>query len=428
MLWHLVGSRFGTPPHAPVALADRGTGGTQWAHKWDEATASFVLPPQSDPGRSPTGLYDYSDLGGTRGLSAGVVRVGLEPVYAVFVASSSSGAGAAPSKGIQVFAIDAATGQKLWQWQQAYTSVLVDNTAPVAPTVLMDTSGAARLYVGDMEGRVWELDAATGMNTNVVRLGPVCSVSAPCKYAALDAGATPSQPQPISTNVALARLPRAITAGTAFAGYGGELVALVGTGGADWVPDTAPGRFHALLLDKPRRLPQGVNGQRLDGSPLSAGAADTLAKAQGVLQEPTPFPLTYAGPEHIYGNITVAGRTAYFSTARSGVNDLMQLKGLTAGATYSIDLGKAATTASATATPLSGLNIANYGGVTVYFRDNGDGTSRTHVVGHEVGFITNNVLPDLGPGAPSRPDPELRVNKPAGFIYELLNWSQRFFE
>ena len=46
----------------------------------------------------------------------GVGRLGMEPVYAVFVASSSSGAlevtdsPGTPSKGIQVFAIDAATG------------------------------------------------------------------------------------------------------------------------------------------------------------------------------------------------------------------------------------------------------------------------------------------------------------------------------
>ncbi|WP_342379172.1 hypothetical protein NVS55_07070 [Myxococcus stipitatus] len=431
LLWHLVGSHFQTgayPPHAPVELADRDTGGTQWAVKWQEKDALFLMAPQTDPGRKATGLYDYTGMGGTRGLSVGVMRQGLEPTYAVFVASSSSGANGAPTYGMQVFAIDAATGQKLWQWEQDYTQTWVDNSAPTAPTVLTDTGGASRLYVGDMEGRLWELDGATGQNANVARLGPACSAAAPCKYAALDTRSTAAERRPITTNVALARLPQTIPSGTALAGYEGELVAMVGTGGVDWVPASSAGRFHLALLDRNRRLPLGTDGFKLDGSPVTASAANTQAAQSGVLQEPPPFPLTFAAPRHLYGNITVAGRTAYFSTAQGKVGDLMSLDAKTAGNTWSIDLGNTATSAGGAAVALPSLNLANFGGVAVYHRDTGAGASTDFVVGLEVSRITNTRIDNGGTKGPSSPDEELRVNGQGGFIFRLLNWSQRFFE
>ncbi|WP_164007548.1 hypothetical protein [Pyxidicoccus trucidator] len=430
MLWHLVGSHAQTgafPPHAPVALADRGTGGTQWAVKWHEPTSVFLMAPQTDAGRLPTGLYDYSELGGARGLSMGRVRQGMEPTYVVFVASSSSGAPGVAAKGIEVFAIDVANGQKLWQWEQPYSQSWVDNTAPIAPTVLSDTGGAARVYVGDMEGRVWELEGATGMNVNVSRLGPSCTATAPCKYAALDTGSTLAEPRPITTNVAVARLPADISAGTAFANYRGESVALVGTGGVPWVPQTAAGQLHVALLDRNRRLPLGVAGTRLSGAPLTAGQAHTLAGDQGVLQEPAPFPLSFAAPKHLFGGITVAGRTAYFNTANGAVNDLMSLDGLTAGSTYRLDLGNTAPTAAGAATTLPGVTLANYGGIAVYHRNNG-ASSVDYVVGLGVSRISNTLISNGTNTGPSSPTDDLRVNGRNDFVFRLLNWSQRFFE
>ncbi|GMU04342.1 hypothetical protein [Corallococcus caeni] len=433
LLWHLVGSHYATSsaPHAVVALTDRGLGGTDWTYTWDEDSSLFLLPPRADPGRAPSGLYDYSGLGGSRGLSVGVSWAGLSPVYTVFVASSSSGAPAvtgspgSPAKGVQVFAIDVATGQKLWQWQQAYASS-VDNSAPAAPTVSQDSSGAARLYVGDMEGRLWELDASTGMNVNVARLGPVCSDAAPCKYTAMNIGGLPVTSQPISTNVGLARIPRDAADTSAFGQYKGKVVALVGTAGMDWVPDSVGGRFHALLLDAGLRLPLGMDGKRLDGSPISANLAHTEATTFGVLQEPAPFPLVFAAPEHVYGNITIAGRTAYFSTAEESVNDPMLLSASVRGHTYSIDLGNTPA-AQRDIQPMSGASLANYGGVAVYHRDSG-GTSQDYIVGAEVSALRVTRIDNGSNEGASSPTSKNSVAGENGVLYQLLNWSQRFLE
>ncbi|QAT82844.1 hypothetical protein EJ065_1240 [Corallococcus coralloides] len=433
LLWHLVGSHYATAsaPNSAVALADRGQGGLDWTYTWDEDSSLFLLPPRADPGRQPSGLYDYSGLGGSRGLSVGVGRLGMEPVYAVFVASSSSGAlpvagsPGSPAKGVQVFAIDVATGQKLWQWQQAYTSS-VDNSAPAAPTVSQDSSGAARLYVGDMEGRLWELDASTGMNLNVARTGPACSEATPCKYSAMNIGGLPVTSQPISTNVGLARIPLDAANTSAFGQFKGKVVALVGTAGMDWVPDTVGGRFHALLLDAELRLPLGMDGKRLDGSPINANLANTEAATYGVLQEPSPFPLVFPAPEHVYGNITIAGRTAYFSTAEESVNDPMLLSASVGGHTYSIDLGNTAAT-QAGIQPMSGATLANYGGVAVYHRDNGGG-STDYVVGAEVSALRVTRIDNATHTGASSPNAQDSVAGNNGVLYQLLNWSQRFLE
>ncbi|WP_163996187.1 hypothetical protein [Pyxidicoccus caerfyrddinensis] len=430
LLWHLVGSHAQTgafPPHAPVVLTDRDTGGTQWTVKWHEPSSVFKLAPQADVGRLPTGLYDYSELGGARGLSMGRVRQGLEPTYVVFAASNSSGATGSPAKGIEVFAIDVANGQKLWQWEQPYTQAWVDNTSPIAPTVLSDTGGAARVYVGDMEGRVWELEGATGMNVNVVRMGPSCSDTSPCKYAALDTGSTNTDPRPITTNVAVAQMPATVTAGSAFANYPGESLAMVGTGGVPWVPATVAGQLHVALLGPNRRLPMGVDGKLLNGTAVTASAARGMALTQGVMQEPPPFPLSFAGPKHLYGSITVAGRTAYFSTANGAVSDLMSLGALTTGSTYRMDLGDTSTSAAAAAVTLPGVSLANYGGVAVYHRDTG-ATSTDYVVGLGVSRISNTLISNTTNTGASSPDASLRVNGRDGWVFRLLNWSQRFFE
>jgi type IV pilus assembly protein PilY1 len=146
-----------------------------------------------------------------------------------------------------------------------------------------------------------------------------------------------------------------------------------------------------------------------------------------VLQEPPPFPLSFAGPKHLYGSITVAGRTAYFSTANGAVSDLMSLGALTTGSTYRLDLGDTSTSAAAAAVTLPGVSLANYGGVAVYHRDTG-ATSTDYVVGLGVSRISNTLISNTTNTGASSPDASLRVNGRDGWVFRLLNWSQRFFE
>ncbi|MCY1023783.1 hypothetical protein [Pyxidicoccus sp. MSG2] len=422
LLWHLVGSvarAGGHPPYSVVARADTSIGGTDVSAKWRQPDALFLERPATDPGRLPSGLYDYSDLGGASGLSIGQLRRGLEPVYAVFAATNASGENGV-SRGLEVFSIDVATGQKLWQWEQPYTQAWADNTVPPVVSVLPGREGVSRLLVGDMEGRLWELDAGSGMNANVLRDVPGCPRSTPCALAAFDTRSTAGEPQPLTTNVSVARLPQTPTG--ALASYGGTLVALVGTAGADWVSGTVPGRLHVLLLDERYRKPVRADGLHLDGTAWPQNNALSSARLEGLLQEPAPFPVTFTAGSHLHGTITVAGRTAFFQTATGPVNDPMSLSGRSSGATYSMDLGDVS--AVSPATQLGATSYANFGGVTVYHRDTGT-SSKDFIVGQEVSRITNTVLNNTGTKGAASPDPTQSVSTNPGLMYRLLNWMQR---
>ena len=340
-------------------------------------------------------------------------------MYAVFVASNSSKASSAPAKGLEVFAIDVGTGQKLWQWEEPYADATraSDNTVPAGVSLRSGVDGVNRLYAGDMEGRVWELDAATGANVNVERAAPGCS---PCRFAAVDTQGTVTAPRPITTNVALALAPASFTAGAPLAAYASQPLLLFGTAGADWVPATVSGAIHLALLDGRYRRPVRAGGTLLGGAAVSQPAALASAEAAGLLQQPAPFPLdSFTAPERMYGNLTVAGRTAFVPTARGVINDLFSLNPDIAGTTYALDLGGAVSAAS-----LANFNLANFGGVTVFHE--GGASPRDHILGAEVSRLSQLTL-DNATSTAARPDATLAPDGAGGGpSFRLLNWMRRF--
>jgi len=69
-----------------------------------------------------------------------------------------------PFGGINVFAFDLETGERLWYFSQQYTDSI--NDIPGAVT-LFDTTNDGyidRVFVGDMDGRLWEINAVDGVN------------------------------------------------------------------------------------------------------------------------------------------------------------------------------------------------------------------------------------------------------------------------
>ena len=91
--------------------------------------------------------------------------VSYEMKWIVFVATGYAQI-AVNHGGINVFAFDLKTGAKLWRFSIEYADSV--NDIPGAVTVY-DTDGdsfADRVYVGDMNGRIWELNALDGANPN----------------------------------------------------------------------------------------------------------------------------------------------------------------------------------------------------------------------------------------------------------------------
>jgi hypothetical protein len=91
--------------------------------------------------------------------------IGYEAKWVVFVTTGFAGS-PTDHGGINIFAFDLKTGDKLWHFSAEYADAV--NDIPGAITVF-DSNGdsfADRVYAGDMNGRLWEIDAMDGTNPN----------------------------------------------------------------------------------------------------------------------------------------------------------------------------------------------------------------------------------------------------------------------
>ncbi len=454
LLWDIAGAPSGSATFSPIPLLSDGlankvsafdsctptVNGTKSAlpgacdvAKWNEDTTSYFPYPEPDSGRTMTKAYDFQDLGGSAGLAIARVRDGLAPRFLVYAATNMP----AGRQGVEVFAIDAATGQKVWQWEHEYRKYLptppdVDNVVPPSVSVLYLEAGVVRVLVGDFEGRIWELDGLTGVNVNLSTASNggscACSAASPCKYPLFDAfqAAGASESQPIGTNLSVARVPDTIPSGMSLSGFGNELVLIFGTGGANSLgsPSTISGRLHVLPYKPAYRVPiYGWSGGKNLAAAAAFDATSSCAAAQGsgVLQEPAGFPDTFPAGERIYGAIVVSGQSVFFGTATGVVpSDIMKVSGTLGGHSYMINLGTAV--ASSTHEQLVS-KYANFGGVTLYAPSGG---STISVLGCEVSAINRVDLSGAKKtAAQSSAD---KSSRPESGFTMLRSWILRWFE
>ncbi len=152
-----------------------------YAVKWLEATDSSGLSAVNGVSQVKTGRFDYRNLGLAYGTAVGKLWEGNAFTYVAYVSTSTADFTNADTplgyKGIEVFALDLVTGQKIWQWERRYARatsggvVIADNTIPGRPALAdVDADGSVdRVYVGDIEGHLWELEAHAGGNMNYLQ-------------------------------------------------------------------------------------------------------------------------------------------------------------------------------------------------------------------------------------------------------------------
>ncbi len=430
LLWDIVGTNTSGLNFLSAARSDWRLSGDARPLDWDNRTADFVLPPIADSGRNFGYAYDFGDMGGSRALALAELRLGLEPTYVVFVAANSSAvardvgctdcaAADAPSKGLLVAAIDVATGQKLWSWSQSYLTGgagfrSADNTVPPPPAIRIGPNGASTLLVGDMEGRLWELDAATGQNVHALRNGADCATAA-CNFAAYDTQGTDTNPEPITSTIALTKVPAAPSG--VLAAYGNDTVAIFATRGTNWVPRTVGGNLSTLLLDTQRHR------QVLSG----AASVRTDARNLGVMVNPATMPLPLAPPDRVYGNITVSGQMVFVpivTPPAAGVyDDPLQVSGLLTGKTLMLDLG--GLPASVTGTELANFSFANFGGVAAFNIDTGGGVIQSTVISDQIAK-TSKYRPAAGPVGTNKTAANAALRANNAIPYRLYNVIRRF--
>ena len=196
---------------------------------------------------------------------------GYELKWVVYVATGYLDIAEDPG-GIQVFAFDLATGQMLWNFSDEYLSSV--NDIPGAVT-LFDSDGdnfMDRVYVGDMDGRLWELDAVDGTNPNGTVEVTIDGSTVTKQMPLWNAGVG----KPISVSPAITRV-------------NGHVVLIFGTGGADWAADDQAYSIYAVDATEKQTSPtywdsveeQGGTGTLLWGQTLDVGekvwSAPTIA-------------------------------------------------------------------------------------------------------------------------------------------------------
>ena len=405
LLWDIQSSYDATAmKFAPTYLADDDIGlnkGTQaqafaWQNSCHFGSASctpstFQLPPAGTP--TTNGLYNYLHLGASQSVSIAALRRNNQPVFAAFVATNEPQDQPDSGAGMYVFAIDVVTGQKIWEFNNAYNlnddpaaqkAGAIGNTAPAGVTLLSKAGNSFidSVYVGDDEGALWELDAADGINNTAygVTLGLGGCTGSNCNFALSQAfGDGTHGPQPISTLSTIFVVPQSYPATGPLARYKGQALLAYGTAGTDTVagyepaPVTSGGVINycpgsstpACTSGAVHLLPVGPNGRYSAAQVKGPPSLVTTVQQNGVglevstvdsMGRVTPiYPIYLSNAERLYGSIVAAGDQLFFSTAQGSVSNIDQRFGSSTGlggSTYGVNTESAA-----------GLQFNNYNGL-----------------------------------------------------------------
>ena len=206
--------------------------------------------------------------------------------------------------GINVFAFDLTTGDKLWHFSDQYVDAV--NDIPGAVT-LFDTTGdqfVDRVYVGDMNGRLWELDAMDGTNPHGTEDVEGVTKQIPLWNAGVG--------NPISVSPAIIR-------------DSGHVVLIFGSGGADWAADDQAYSIYAVDATELKETPtyaEGAGtllweqtldeGEKVRSTPTIAAGRIYVATASGTMESTDPGE-DVAGSGYLYSLDLKTGDKAWTS-------------------------------------------------------------------------------------------------------------------
>jgi len=308
-----------------------------YANQWTDTPAANGVT------KTKTGRYDYRNLGLTYGTAVGKVWEGNAYTYIAYVATSSADFTDASAplgyKGVELFAFDLVTGQKIWQWERRYTreragapgTVIADNTIPGRLALAdVDVDGSVdRIYVGDMEGHLWELDALAGGNLNYLAskadttkryslplFGTPDMLGTGATSATTDlfaVTATKLAQQPLTSPIGLGRFTQVPTTPKDLTPYLLRRLAIVqGTMGVDWA--IAPFEFGYVFVlpvywEQPSRRAYFTSGDTVD---LTVAPDPRL---YGVLKDAAVWDVQLLKGERVFGMPRIANNQIVFNTS-----------------------------------------------------------------------------------------------------------------
>ncbi|MFY3742902.1 hypothetical protein ACOQFB_03255 [Anaeromyxobacter sp. Red801] len=347
LLWHVRGD------HEDDGRFDLGADGTwdtfdptdpetyaiKW-FDWDDGVASTAHIPTDYNTVDPDvlaaikfGKYDYRNLGYTYGTAIGKVAVGTASQYVAYVATSMvdfTSSSPLGFRGVEVFAIDLVSGKKVWQWERKYTrangagTVIADNTIPGRVALVdLDSDGSVdNVYVGDLEGRMWELSARDGRNVNYYKdtaTPPVwhsfplfgtpdmVATSATTEIKDLfrvNGGATMAQ-QPLTSPIGQGRFTKVLTALEPY--LLGRLAVVQGAMGVDW--SIAPFENGAVYV-----VPVSPDWNTRVAVPVNVNATRD-PRVYGMLKQDAAWKIDLLTGERVFGMPRVVNNEVIFNTA-----------------------------------------------------------------------------------------------------------------
>lgn len=367
LLWHVGGpSDKDNDWFDPVAAAwkpmDKGNPlsyALKW-YNWDDGAAATKHIPTPYNTTDPTildaiktGRFDYRNMGLAFGTAVGMLWEGNAFRYVVLATSSSADWTNAATplgyRGIETFAIDLVSGEKLWQWQNRYMranaagTVIADNAVPGRPA-LLDVNGDGaldRVYVGDIEGRLWELSAADGKNYNYLKDASTSKFvslplfgAPPMSGAAADptivdsfkpVGSASLALQPLTSPIGIGRM---LQVPSALEKYLKDRIAIAqGTMGVDW--SIAPfEKGHIFVLPAYPEImvvafTDPVSGNTVQETvdtrdrDIDLGAKPQLA-LRGVLLSPAAWDIELDVGERVFGMPKIVGNDVIANTSYGG--------------------------------------------------------------------------------------------------------------
>jgi len=194
----------------------------QWQILWE---VTDIRPPQADEvadtDSDGDGNLDAVQMGHAYKTAISHVFLNTTPAeatYVVYVATGYAVPGQA-NGGVRVYAFRLDNGEKLWEFHASYNRSVNDIPGALTAVDQNDDGFADWVFVGDNNGRLWQLAANTGENPYG---------QAPLYNAGND--------DPIGTSPAVAVA-------------GGEIILFFGTGGTDWAPADAA-HIHKVIAVK----------------------------------------------------------------------------------------------------------------------------------------------------------------------------------
>jgi type IV pilus assembly protein PilY1 len=220
--------------------------------------------------------------------------IGYESKWMVFVATNYA-AKEGGFGGLHVFALDLETGARVWGFSSQYSTPNNDIPGAVTTVDLDNDAHADRVYVGDINGRMWELEAHDGSNPYGTYLDET----------------DPSNPISFQIPLFDAGVGYPVTVSPAVLMHNGHAILVFGTGGTDWAVNTNTYKIYGVDATAAKNDWDDMSQSEKNAYYLTHNAASTPA-----------WEISLAAGEKVWSTPTIAAGQIWVITSSGSMESV----------------------------------------------------------------------------------------------------------